>query len=246
MTDPTNPHDPEHRKPSESFSQQGVHHTPVGARVPEDIGRGVFCNATMILQSHDEFIVDFLATMVQPQQIGARVVLTPTTFSQLIGALRENLTIYESHFGRLVSREVAPGVPRPLAAGETAPGETPPIPAAAQPANPLDAISQVVPQEMPSSSSVQTPPGPPTIEDLYDQLKLSDKILGGVFANMVMIRHMGEEFCLDFVANFYPRPIVTARVFMSAGRVPSLLDAMNNALAMYRQRLSGGPPPQGV
>jgi hypothetical protein len=246
MTDPTNPNDPERRKPSETFSQQGLQHTPVGARVPEDVGRGVFANATMILQSHDEFVIDFLGTMVQPQQIVARVVLTPPTFAQLIGALRENVGLYESHFGQLSPRDMVPPPAAPAAPAATPPG-TPPSPSPyEQPSSPFEAVSEIIPREMPSAPGPQTPPGPPKIEDLYDQLKLSDKILAGVFANMVMIRHMGEEFCLDFVANFYPRPVVTARVFMAAGRVPALLDAMNNAMLMFRQRMSGGPPPQAT
>ena len=242
MTDPTNPHDPERRKPPEAFSQQGVQHTPVGARVPEDVGRGTFSNATMILQSHDEFVIDFLGTMVQPQQIVARVVLTPSTFAQLIGALRENLGLYEAHFGRLTPRDMVP----PEAPAAPPPG-TPQAPTPhEQSSSPFEAVSEIVPREMPSAPGPQTPPGPPKIEDLYDQLKLPDKILAGVFANMVMIRHMGEEFCLDFVANFYPRPVVTARIFMAAGRMPALLDAMNNAMVMFRQRMSGGPPPQAT
>jgi len=240
MADSANPNDPEGHNPPEGFSQQGFQHTPVGARVPEDIGRGVFANATMILQSRDEFIVDFLGTMVQPQQIVARVVLTPQTFAQLIGALRENMGIYESHFGRLAPREIAMAPPQ-----ASRPSDVPPPPATPEAiVAPWDTVSEIVPQEMPAApGGSQSPPAPPTIEDLYGQLKLSDKMLSGVFANMVMIRHMGEEFCLDFVANFYPRPVVTARIFMAAGRVPSLLGAMENAMAMYRQRMSGGPPP---
>ena len=37
-----------------------------------------------------------------------------------------------------------------------------------------------------------TAPAQPRIEDLYDQLKLPDELLGGVYANVVMIRHTPE------------------------------------------------------
>ena len=63
-------------------------------------------------------------------------------------------------------------------------------------------------------------PQPNRIEDIYDQLKLPDEMLGGVFSNVAMIRHTGEEFCFDFIANFYPRSVVTSRVYMAAGRIP--------------------------
>ena len=89
-------------------------------------------------------------------------------------------------------------------------------------------------------------PAPPRIEDLYDQLKLPDELLGGVYANVVMIRHTPEEFCFDFIANFFPRPAVTCRAFMAAGRVPSFLEALQSAHRRYRQRAAGaaGRPPR--
>ena len=77
--------------PPGSFTQD-IHHSPVGARVPEEIGRGVFCNATMILQTNEEVVIDFLSTLSQPQQVVARVVLTPNTFAQVVSALRENVS----------------------------------------------------------------------------------------------------------------------------------------------------------
>ena len=87
---------------------------------------------------------------------------------------------------------------------------------------------------------------PPTvITDLYEQLKFPEELLGGVFANAVMIRHTPEEFCFDFISNFFPRPLVVGRVFTAAGRIPSLLDAMFNSLQRYQQGGGGPLPPAG-
>ena len=44
--------------------------------------------------------------------------------------------------------------------------------------------------------------------------------MGGAYANGVLISHSAAEFGFDFIANFYPRPVVNCRVFMSAPQVP--------------------------
>jgi hypothetical protein len=202
---------------------QDIRHTSISARVPEKVNRGVFSTATMILQTAEEFVIDFLSTIAPPQQVVARVVLTPTTFGQMIAALRTNISKYEEQFGRLGLRErmahpagrPAEGAPEAVPLGG---GEGPPAAAEHTPRKPPEA------------------PPPPRIEDLYDQLKLPDELLGGVFANVVMIRHTTEEFCFDFIANFFPRSVVTSRVFFAAGRVPSFLEAMSSALRKYQQR----------
>ncbi len=53
---PTQPGDP-----GGSSFFQNFQHTPVGARVPEKIGRGAFATAMMVLQTNELFVVDFLS-----------------------------------------------------------------------------------------------------------------------------------------------------------------------------------------
>lgn len=83
---------------------------------------------------------------------------------------------------------------------------------------------------------------PDSIEDLYDHLKLSDDMLGGTYANAVMIGHAGAEFCFDFIANLYPKSVVTARVFMSSPQVPGLLDVLMRTWKKFEE--SQGRPPE--
>ena len=71
--------------------------------------------------------------------------------------------------------------------------------------------------------------------------KFPEDLLGGTFANAVMIRHTPEEFCFDFISSLYPRPIVVSRVFAAAGRVPSFIDAMAGSLERYQS--GGGASP---
>jgi len=86
-----------------------------------------------------------------------------------------------------------------------------------------------------------TPPvtgPPPSIEDIYDQLKLPDEQLSGVYANAVMISHTPAEFCFDFITNFYPRSAVSCRVFLSAAQVPRFLDTLSRSFQQFQQKLA--------
>lgn len=96
------------------------------------------------------------------------------------------------------------------------------------------------------------PPPPPEgqaqqqqspITDLYDQLKLPDEMLSGVYANGVMIGHTPSEFWFDFITNFYPRSAVSARVFLTAQQIPGLLDALNTSFQAHQKKLGHEPPP---
>ena len=55
------------------------------------------------------------------------------------------------------------------------------------------------PQQLP-------PPGPnrPTIQEIYENFKLADDQLSGVYANAVLIGHSITEFFFDFITTFYP------------------------------------------
>jgi Protein of unknown function (DUF3467) len=87
------------------------------------------------------------------------------------------------------------------------------------------------------------PPGsgpaasPPPITDVYEQLKLPDEMLSGVYANTVVISHSPAEFCFDFVTSFYPRSAVSGRVYLSTPHVPELLDSLSRAMEQYRQKV---------
>lgn len=76
----------------------------------------------------------------------------------------------------------------------------------------------------------------PTPQEIYDDLKMPDEVLSGVYANGVMIGHGPSEFGLDFLTSFFPQSAVSARVFLAAGQVPRLLDSLRNAVTQLQQR----------
>ena len=93
------------------------------------------------------------------------------------------------------------------------------------------------------------PPGakPTPIDELYSQLKLPDDMLGGVYSNAVMITHRPSDFVFDFLATFYPRSVVSSRVFMSAQQVAPFLNTMKRSFQQFLDKQAGeaskGPPP---
>lgn len=90
------------------------------------------------------------------------------------------------------------------------------------------------------------PPGATrtTIAELYEQLKLPDEMLSGVYANGVMIGHTPAEFWFDFITNFYPRSAVSARVFLSAQQAPGLLQTMIGSYQAFQKKQAGNRPQQ--
>ncbi|MEM1067955.1 MAG: DUF3467 domain-containing protein [Planctomycetota bacterium] len=87
----------------------------------------------------------------------------------------------------------------------------------------------------------------PTPQEIYDDLKMPDEVLSGVYANGVMIGHGANEFGLDFLTSFFPQSAVSARVFVAAGQVPRLLDSLRGAVKQLEMRRQSQhlPPPSG-
>lgn len=184
---PPNPDD----NPADQPHSQEVRHSHVGALVPAHVARGIFSTGAVVLQGQHEFIVDFLLRMQQPQQVAARIILSPPVVAQFIQALQENIAKHEHRFGA--------------------------IHLPAQPVPPPDAPKQ-------------------TAQDLYDQLKLSEEIMSGVYANAVMIGHTASEFSLDFITTFFPKSAVSSRVFVAAPNAKRLLDSLKHSYQQFQNR----------
>lgn len=66
----------------------------------------------------------------------------------------------------------------------------------------------------------------PSVQEIYNNMKLSDDVHSGTFAEAVMIRHSPADFCFDFITRFFPQATVSRRVFVSAPNIPPLLKAL--------------------
>jgi hypothetical protein len=204
---------------------QQLHHSTATARVPEAVGHGVFATGVIILTNPHEVVLDFVQGISNPRRVAARVVLPHAVAAQFAAALEENLARYAASFG---------GPPRmPAAAGP--PPASPAASASSASASPTPPAES----ERPGSGSPPDPPAPaPTpapapqpIAEIYDQIRLADEMLGGSYANVVAITHTPAEFCFDFIASFYPRSAVTARVYLAAPRAADALASLRRSIA---------------
>ncbi len=90
-------------------------------------------------------------------------------------------------------------------------------------------------------------PGSPrqSAQDLYEQLKLSEDVMSGSYANAVMIGHTPTEFSFDFITTFFPRSAVSQRVFLASPNAKRLLESLIHSFQQFQQRVRGLPtPPQ--
>lgn len=100
--------------------------------------------------------------------------------------------------------------------------------------------------EIPSQPNPQPPAGQPrpSIQEIYDDLRLPDEMLSGSYANAVMVGHSTSEFYFDFITTFFPKSSVSARIFMSAQQVPRLLEALTQTYDDYAKKLAAAQAQQ--
>ena len=76
------------------------------------------------------------------------------------------------------------------------------------------------------------------------QVKVTDEVLKGVYANMVQVGHTPEEFVLDFMNIFPPAGIITSRVIISPGHMKRIVAALADNLKRYEEQfgaIKAGP-----
>ncbi len=223
----------EPENPNDENSPEPVHaefqHRAVTARLREDVRSGVFANAAIVLSGEFEFVLDFILRLGKPDLVMARVILPVPVAEQFVKALKGSIDNYERQFGEIPA---IPALSRSTENEESQHQEnilSHGIGGFVGATTPEGTIAG----ENLSGSSKQ---GTPSIEEIYDDLKLEDEILGGVYANAVLLRHSATEFCFDFVTNFYPRSCVNVRVFMAVPQVKLLWNTLSHSFEQYRNR----------
>ena len=218
MTDEPNPEQP----------VQQIQHSAATARIPDEIGRGVFATAVIVLHGTHEYTIDFVQSLARPNRVASRIILPPAVANQFVLALEQALEKYRASFGEIPHEPKSQQQDQGQSSEkDTAPSviSQPEDTTSTKPVTENTTSNAPTPE---SNSSNTTQPAP--IADIYDNLKLPDDMLGGVYANMASISHTGSEFCFDFIAQFFPRSAVTARVYMAAPRVPELLNSLKRSI----------------
>ena len=67
-------------------------------------------------------------------------------------------------------------------------------------------------------------------------IKISDDMLKGSYANMMLVQHTQEEFILDFMNIVAPNGIVTSRVITSPGHIKRIVAALAENLQRYESQ----------
>lgn len=67
-------------------------------------------------------------------------------------------------------------------------------------------------------------------------IKISDEVLKGQYANMMMITHTKEEFVLDFMNILPPHGIVASRIITSPGHMKRIMTALAENLKKYEDQ----------
>ena len=90
----------------------GGHHTEFAFTVPPELAAGRYANLLAIWHTAHEFTLDFSVTMpvegtgtesasVVPCEVVARVKISPSVVFDVLRALNENMTKYESTYGEI-------------------------------------------------------------------------------------------------------------------------------------------------
>jgi hypothetical protein len=72
--------------------------------------------------------------------------------------------------------------------------------------------------------------------DQQIQVKVSDEVLRGAYANMAQIAHTGEEFILDFVNITPPSGSLVARVIVSPAHAKRLIVALQDNVSRFEKQ----------
>jgi hypothetical protein len=64
-------------------------------------------------------------------------------------------------------------------------------------------------------------------------VKVPERLLPGVYANQMVIRHTREEFLIDFVNRFPPEGVVAARVIVSPGHLKRMIRAIEENVRRF-------------
>lgn len=86
---------------------------------------------------------------------------------------------------------------------------------------------------------------PRTAQEVYDDIKIPDEMLPGVYANAFIIGHTPAEFGIDFITTFFPSATVVSRVYLAAPRIAQLIETLSGLVTQFHrgQQLQATPFP---
>jgi hypothetical protein len=77
------------------------------------------------------------------------------------------------------------------------------------------------------------------------RIKMPDDLVGGRYANQMVVQHTREEFVLDFLSVFPPGGTVHARVVVSPAHVKRMISALADNVRKYEAQFGAIEEPTG-
>jgi hypothetical protein len=77
------------------------------------------------------------------------------------------------------------------------------------------------------------------------RIKMPDDLVGGRYANQMVVQHTREEFVLDFLSVFPPGGTVQARVVVSPAHVKRMISALADNVRKYEAQFGTIEEPTG-
>ena len=93
----------------------------INIELSPEVAEGIYSNLAIISHSSSEFVIDFVRIMpgTPKANVKSRIILTPEHAKRLLYALQENVSKYESIFGKIKTAEGAnPPLPMNFTGGE--------------------------------------------------------------------------------------------------------------------------------
>lgn len=152
-----------------------------------------------------EVVLDFLQTLVHPNELVDRVVLPWQTIPNLITAMSQNLENHEKRYGANSGFEPESDFHRPLSNAPESQSEGSGSPSGEGGGGAMTGGPSIEPRQTAASEA----------KKFYEDLKYDENVLVGSYSNGAMINHTEFEFKIDFLCSLQPYPIVTSRIFLS-------------------------------
>lgn len=80
-----------------------------------------------------------------------------------------------------------------------------------------------------SAPAVNAPTTIAQPKQVYDDIKVPESVQSGAYASALVTAHNDQIFRFDFVAQFCPEPVLTARVFMTKAQAAQVLATLEHA-----------------
>jgi len=72
--------------------------------------KGEYSNVMPVLQTKEEFVLDFLNVFPPTGTLNSRIIVSPGHFKRMVKVMRENLEKYENSFGKIEASEEPQGI----------------------------------------------------------------------------------------------------------------------------------------